>query len=46
MAGRLRELAIHGKAMVPYVQLSTFFKIGFWYKKKLYIDKIIKPTVG
>ena len=27
------ELFIHGKAMVPYVQLSTYFRISFWYNE-------------
>ena len=44
----IRELFIHRKAMVPwYLQLPTYFRIGFWYnEKKLYSDKISKPTVG
>ena len=33
----IRELFKHGKAMVPYVQLSTYFRIGFWYNEKNYI---------
>ena len=42
-----RELFFHGKAMIPYVQLPTYLRIGFWYnEKKLYSDKIIKPKVG
>ena len=28
-----RELFIQGKAMVPYVQLSTNCRIGFWYNE-------------
>ena len=42
-----RVLFIHGKAMVPYMQLSTYLRIGFWYnEKKLYSHNIIKPTFG
>ena len=28
-----RELFIHGKAMLPYVQLSTNCRVGFWYNE-------------
>ena len=28
-----RELFVPGKAMVSYVQLSTYFRIGFWYNE-------------
>ena len=31
--GSTRELFIHGKAMVPYVQLSTNCRIGFQYNE-------------
>ena len=43
-----RELFLHEKAMVPYVQLSTNCRIGFWCNEKYIFDcdKIIKPTVG
>ena len=33
MDNSTRELFIHKKAMVPYVQLSTYFRIGFWYNE-------------
>ena len=32
------ELFLHGKAMVPYVQLSTYLRIGFWYNEKIIVD--------
>ena len=32
----IRELFIQGKAMVPYVQLSTSCRIGFWRNEKIF----------
>ena len=41
-----RELFIHGKAMVPYVQLSTNCRIGFQYNEnRIYTMKNMSSPV-
>ena len=42
-----RELFIHGKGMLPYVQLSTNCRIGFLYKEnKIYtVTKLSSPQL-
>ena len=42
-----RELFIHGKAMIPYVQFSTNSRIGFWYNENniFTVIKLSRPQL-
>ena len=42
-----KEFFIHRKAIIPYVQLSTNCRIGFWFNEKIYLTvlKLSNPQL-